>query len=849
MENRMNSSLRIGLMALFAMMVICVKAEPVDALKAQTSAAQFIRSSVPTRMMASSPALRLAHAEPSVAHAGASDYYVFGVGEDAGFVIVAGDDRAEQVLAWGDGAIDMDNLPCNLAWILDNYKEQMEWLMAHPSAQVETPRQLLSTDGEPFVVASMLSCTWSQSEPYFNQCPEYNGERCVTGCVATAMAQVMYYWRFPEAAPSLSSYRTRSHGFVVPALPPKRIDWDHMIDSYFRDYTPEQGEAVAMLMRYCGQSCSMDYSPNGSGAYVDRQLRGMMSFGYSRDASMLSRPEFSYEEWDALIKDDLAAGRPVLYSGNDPNAGGHAFVLDGYYDGRYHINWGWNNTGNGYFALDAFIVRDYFFGASQQMLHNIHPSTEPVVNTNHDFEVDGIFYKYNEAHTEAIVSSNNTKFNSYSGEVVIPERVVFNGKTLPVTAIGDQAFRNCMELTRVVLPEGITSIGRQAFINCVALQQVSIPTTLTTIGELAFQDCIGMTRVEAPSLDAWLEIEFVDQYANPLNCAHHLFVGGEEVKHLIIDRYVNPYAFINCSGLESLTVNEGVSSMGKAAFSNCTGITSLTLPSTMSSVATQAFSGCSGLTTIMLPEGVETLEYAAFSACSGLKQIMLPMSLRTIGDQAFSKCDKLNKLEVPDAVEVIGASAFSGCSSLQELKLPAALTSLGSSAFHSCSALTDVIIPDQVTEIGEEAFGNCGQLASLTLGRAMIIVGSKAFNNCQLLRSVTCRSTNAPWLGSQECFYLNVYRKATLYVPYESLNHYKTSGYWSWFTQLVGIRIDALDGDVNLDGEITVADVNSIIQAIWRDDLMDVNADVNLDGEVNIADINATIDIILNSSF
>ena len=848
MKNRtIEKSIRLcWSLAMVCLVTMSVEAAPVDAAAAQSRASQYVKSRAAGRMAPAVATVRLAHAEPSAAVVGASDYYVFDVSNDGGFVIVAGDDRAEQVLAWGESSIDMANLPCNLACVLDIYKEQMEWLHAHPSAQVKTPSQLLSSEGE-FTVAPLLSCTWGQSEPYYNQCPEYKGERCVTGCVATAMAQVMYYWKYPANAPALSAYWLASLEMTISALSSKPIDWSNMIDSYAVGYTPEQGEAVAMLMRYCGQSCRMSYSPDGSGAYVQNQLNGMMSFGYSRAASMLNRPQYSYEAWDALIKEDLAAGRPVLYSANDPMAGGHAFVLDGYYDGKYHINWGWNNKGNGYFVLDAFVVLDYFFGASQQMLHKIYPNNvQPTVNSNHDFEAGGIYYQYNEQHTAAIVSSCDTRFDSYSGTVTIPSQVVVDGVTLPVTAIGEKAFRNCMNLTGVELPDGITSIGRQAFINCVALQQIVIPASVKHIGELAFQDCINLTRVETPSIDCWLDIEFDDHYANPLSYTHHLIAGGEEVRHLVIDGYVNPYAFIECEGLESLTINEGVTDIGTAAFSYCTGIKQLNLPASMKEIPMQLFYGCTGLKSLTIPEGVESLGSSAFSSCTGLTGVSLPTTLTTIGSSAFNGCTGLIDLVIPDAVTKIGSSAFSGCSALESISMPDGLISLGGSAFSSCSALTSITIPDGVEVLNASTFEKCGHLNNVVLGRGLKRIGEKAFGSCQVIATIKSRALTPPELASTECFYRNIYKKATLYVPYEALADYKAANLWPWFTTMIGIDVDHERGDVNGDGEITIADINAVIDAILNSNNRSYRYDVNYDGEVNIADINAVIDLIVS---
>ncbi|MBR4830048.1 MAG: leucine-rich repeat protein [Muribaculaceae bacterium] len=836
--------LTVWILAALAVAAVSADAANIDASQAQAVARQFLASQTASKMMGPNMALKLLHAESSATASHIVDYFVFNTSNDAAFVIVSGDDRAEPILAWGEGTLDMNNLPCNMQRMLDQYKEQMEYLRANPTIEVKQRKQL-SLNDESFYIAPMLTCIWGQSEPYYNQCPIYQGERCVTGCVATAMAQVMYYWKYPATAPALNSYWLSSLGMNIQGLPSKPIDWDNMIDSYTQGYTPEQADAVAMLMRYCGQSCRMNYHPNGSGSYVHNQLNGMMSFSYSYEASMLDRTNYTYEAWDSLMKADLANGMPILYSANDPNAGGHAFVVDGFYDGKYHINWGWNNTGNGYFALDAFIVRTYNFGAYQQMLHKIHPRYETEVQTDitHDIEVDGIYYMLNEQQTEAIVSSKDTKYSSYSGNVQIPAQVVYNGKTLPVTAIGDKAFRNCFDLTGIVIPEGVTSIGRQAFINCVALTSVTLPASVKHLDELAFQDCIGLTRVETPSLDAWLDINFVEHYSNPLSYAHHLFVGDEELKSISVNRSIPKFSFIECTGLESVTIQEGATKIGTAAFSYCTGIRECSLPNSLTEIEKQAFFGCKGLKSITIPEQITILGASLFQDCTGLTQMNLPESLTEIGSSAFNGCNHLKTITIPNSVVTIGSSAFANCSALTQINLSKNLTKLGESAFISCTQLKEITIPDNVTAIAKTTFSKCGQLTDVTLGKGITEIGQEAFFNSQMIKTVKCKAVVPPTMYSSDCFNRSNYNKMTLYVPTDAVAAYKKAYIWSWFSSVIGFDFDKLIGDVNGDGEVNVADINALINAIISGQGYS-SCDVNEDGEIGISDVNTIVDII-----
>jgi hypothetical protein len=865
----MKKNLRMSVLILLACASLSMLAAPVDVAAARNVASQYMVQAVAGKMLKSSSAsLKLAHAEPWTVNARMTDYYVFNTADGSAFFIISGDDRAEGVLAYGEGSLDMGDLPCNLRCMLDGYKEQLEWLHANPDAAVE--RAIPYND---VTIVPLLSTTWSQSEPYFNQCPMFQGERSVTGCVATAMAQVMYYWRYPERAPALTAYSTRSHGIYVSSLPNKTLDWDNMLNEYAATpYNAAQADAVATLMRYCGQSVRMDYSPDGSGAYVYQQLSGMKAFGYNPGAQQLQKTNYNYDQWDALLQEELLAGRPILYSANDPAAGGHAFVVDGYFDGKYHVNWGWSGTGNGYFALGAFNVRNYSFLAGQEILYHIYPMNEPSTQDKYDFEVDGIWYRYGEVDGEVEVACRDTKYNSYSGHVTVPASVTVDGRELAVTAVGESAFRNCVDLTAVTLPQSVTRICDMAFLNCVALSSVEIPSGVTTIGQQAFASCLAlqsialpasvkqvaarafaecqsMLYVVTPDIDTWLSITFADQYANPLSMAHRLIADGHDVKNVVIPGdigAVNPYAFVDCFTLRSVTIEEGVQSLGASAFSGCSGITSLELPSTLTTLGTKAFTGCTDLTAIIVPEGISELTGSLFSGCSALASVTLPESLTAISSSAFADCSSLTTLVVPDGVTTIGENAFKGCSSLRDISMPASLNKLGASAFESCGSLSSITIPDGVETINVQTFARCGNLVELTLGKSVSVIRLKAFTDSRKLALLTCRGSVPPEVDNPDVFYRPIYDTARLLVPADARPLYKRTGIWPWFKTIIGINVDCPYGDVNGDGEVNIADVNAVIDRIIQGEgSSSLLLDLNGDNEINIADVNTVIDLIL----
>ena len=352
----------------------------VDSNAALAKAIQFMNAQPGTRYMASSSTLKLAYAEPSSIDAKSSVFYVFNATDGSGFVIVSGEDRAEEILGYGDYTLDMNVIPDNMRWWLNQYKRQIEFLQQNPTLEVTTPSQLNASNLR-LTVAPMLTCQWDQESPYWNQCPTYGGSTCLTGCVATAMAQVMYKWKYPAVLPAVSAYTTATRHISMSALPGTTVDWDSMTDTYSNSSSSAAKAAVATLMRYCGQACKMDYdnaNNGGSGAYCEDQLDGMKLFGYNSGATCLDRDNYSASAWNTMMQEDLAAGRPILYAGDDNWAGGHAFVVDGYNGSKYHINWGWSGDGDNYFALDAFSVDGYTFKYYQQMLYQIYPEGDVI---------------------------------------------------------------------------------------------------------------------------------------------------------------------------------------------------------------------------------------------------------------------------------------------------------------------------------------------------------------------------------------------------------------------------------------------------------------------------------------
>ena len=367
------------LMATLLLMAVPSWAAPVDVKSAQAKAHQFLLKQYSSGNL-SGPVtqLKLAHTQVSALDGITPVYYVFNTA--SGFVVVSGEDRAREILAYGDQQFtDLKDMPANMMYWLDSYKLQLEFLLQHPELEVEAPSLM---DASRTVVNPLITANWSQNAPYWNECPVYGTDTCYTGCPATSLSMVFHYWKYPkQQTPAVPSYTMPSYGVGLPELPPTVFDWDNMLDEYTGGYTPVQATAVAHLMRYIGQAEEMDYTISGSGAYGKDVLRAVKFFEYDQNAQLLFKTDdlgyanYSDAQWADLIQAELEAGRPIVYMAYDNYTGmGHAFNIDGYDgDGNYHINWGWNGRGNGHFALNAFTYGDYTFGTGQQMVIGIQP--------------------------------------------------------------------------------------------------------------------------------------------------------------------------------------------------------------------------------------------------------------------------------------------------------------------------------------------------------------------------------------------------------------------------------------------------------------------------------------------
>ena len=406
-----------------------------------------------------------------------------------------------------------------------------------------------------------------------------------------------------------------------------------------------------------------------------------------------------------------------------------------------------------------------------------------------EFTVDGIRYYYtNEDDDEVSVTYSSS--GKYSGNIVIPSTVTYNGKQYTVTKIGTGAFRDCTGLTAVTLPNAMTSIGRNAFRDCTGLTTVTISNSVTSIGSYAFYGCTGLTEVTIPNamtdIGGWA-FTYCTGLQTVIWNAHNVqdiplsksgtpmppflycknltdFVFGDEVEH------IPAYLCYNLTSLKNLVIGNSVTTIGSYAFSSCTGLKKVIWNARNANGFQDdtPFSDCENLTEFVFGDEVEhipdylcynltslknlvignsvtNIRSHAFKGCTGLTAVTLPNAMTDIGGWAFAYCTGLTEVTIPNAVTYIGSGAFSGCTGLTEVTIPNAVTSIGSRAFSGCTGLTEVTIPNAVTYIGERAFEGCSGLTTVTIGNSVTTIEERAFTSCSGLTTVIWNARNAEY--------------------------------------------------------------------------------------------------------
>lgn len=717
-------------------------------------------------------------------------YYVFNFSDDKGYAIVSGNDCMPAIVGYSDeGAFREDSLPINIKSFLDSYKKTVEAVERNDSTVLKAIKNAMNrAKGTITPIKPLLgNIKWGQGNPFNNLCPLYDGKnRSATGCVATAMAQIMAYWRYPaELKNGIPAYTTRYYKIAIDSIPTGiTYDWKNMLNHYNYPFNggihtiavhDEQANAVATLMQHAGAAVKMDYD-FASGAYNEDVIPALTTyFGYDKDIiKMIEKENVGQEFWDEIIQDELVKKRPILQFGINPYEGGHAFICDGIdSDGYYHINWGWDGANNGYFD-----VASNNFNENASIIVGIVPENYPDKEPNLIAKSKKLFCSMNGYSLENQRDPISKEFNgiiTYSLKNVGEKNTFLlnigykdeKGIFTPIATKNHEITLNPNENIQYdfafsyAFPNGSYKISVLASMDngktwepCYEKQNDYILEVEKDYIQFTNTSSITGTEVFVDNLRF-----FIHQKDKTATLANNNYSGN-----IVIPPTVNYEG-------EDYTVT----TIGKKCFNEST-IQKVSIPETITSIEDLSFQNCQNLDSIFIPKSVTSLgdvvfdpylnyyEVGVFARCENLRVIEFEdnSQLKKIGLGCFGKCTNLQHVNIPASVDSIGDMAFAFCDKLDSVYIPrnSSLKVIGGRAFDN-SIIKYFYVPKDVKDLGSlfkttrdapngtyypsGVFRECHQLKNVEFAEDSQLqrVGDGCFAWCDSLREITLPNTVA----------------------------------------------------------------------------------------------------------
>lgn len=729
---------------------------------------------------------------------GAVGLYVFNDEANERFVIVSGDKRQIETLGDSDnGIFDAERIPCGLLTFLEQYAAEYDYLQSVPveatadESQVASRRAYSST-------SPLIQTKWDQGAPYNDALAYTTGGRCITGCVATAMAQVMNYHKYPE----------RGEGTVkrIPGkcnlssdvlnLSSKAFDWASLAN-HSKVYTSSSSatkSAVAYLMKACGYAVKMDYGPNGSGALPSNIAPALINnFSYSRTATLAGRSS-NYSRWESLIQNELSNKRPIIYCGYNSNGrGGHCFILDGYRasDGKYYFNWGWSGSCDGAFALSSLKpASGHNYTTDQMMVFGVCPAADTSINkpfilidTDNDVATiscttEGVALYYSFTPQD---QSYEASYSRYYGEKI---SFTCNGTFRAYAELkGKKTYADprSVSLFRVSMPAFYPE-GNKMTIKCPSATTIYYTTdgSTPTTSSLRYSSPITMTNgmtIKAIGVKANYTTSYTASYEykeelktvyNFKNTAGHiadqinntsklkvisLTVSGElngtDIEFIRQMLMTGELARLNMKDAKLVTGGSSSylkenNTLGDYAFWKAKNLTSITLPSTITSLGSHVLSNSPLLTEIEIPVSCTKIGTRAF-ANTGLTSLNIPKNVSEISWGVVDGCTTLNSLTVDkdnpkydsrdDCNAIIETEKNTIISGCRRTVIPTTVKEIEMYGF--CSSPKELTIPGNLVRIWNWAFADNTELETLTLDEGVNLVSSSAFENCTGLKTIS----------------------------------------------------------------------------------------------------------------
>lgn len=719
-----------------------------------------------------------------------SSYYVFNVGADGGFIIVSADDAAiRPVLGYAmQGSFDPDSLPVNLADWLAGYDRELAYARSAGLATgASTPQTV--TAGAP-AVGPLLTTKWSQGAPYNNLCTElaiHTGWNAVTGCTATAMAQVMNYHEWPVTGTGSNSYTV---GYTINSnsvnvtfssdFSTHTYGWANMKDNYSDNYSAEEATAVAMLMHDCGVALYSTYG-SSTGAYTYMPGSALIEhFGYDKSLMVRNKDHYTQTEWDNLLRAELDQHRPLLYSGQAPDQkSGHAFVCDGYDDaGYFHFNWGWGGSYDGWFVTSSLIPQGSGIGGnasgytSEQcawfgVKKDAGGSRRADFVAGSDFtSTDGTNFSY---------TLNVGAFSSYSAHDALLRWAIavenLSSGAIQYEALGGTNFRGGTSLQTQLNPSSSSSLAAG---------------TYKVYPVVRFGDDVPWEKV---------------------------YFSSTRQSFVIINVDGNGSRAVANAPVTGVTLNTNAE---RCRVGNTVQLTATVLPLSAANTAVVWESSQPSVATVdnaglvtAVAEGTTTItvrtDDGGFTATCVLEVLPALVIGETFIEDGIKYAIKGN-----DEVAVVPAY-YTGV-----LNIPSVVNHLGSTF--------------TVTSFLEEAFAGCTGLTRVTIPSSVTVLGNYAFKGCTALQALVVNWTATPPSVDSNVFEGLTPSGIKLVVPFGTASNYSAAEVWKTFDideyvkhtlQAIGGMDFTDNGTTAIDFLVTMQAVDDIYLAFLMEDLED----------------------------
>ena len=746
-------------------------------------------------------------------------FYIFNAEGKNGFVIISGDDRTPSILGYAEqGSLEEDRLPDNMKWWLDNLARQIEALGTSLK-----PANVTSTRSGMTAIAPLIQTEWNQGAPYNYMCPDgdyrdkgddgYDATNlCVTGCVATAMAQVLYYWKWPNQCAAIDSYGLgyydENWNFVetnrVKGIPATTFKWNVMKTKYGYQETGEAADAVAELMRYCGQAVRMGYGVGASGANLSPSDLASV-FNYSTNIRELDRDSYTTAQWEELVYGELSAEhpRPVLYSGRTSGNAGHQFIIDGYDgNGLFHMNWGWGYSGSYSVLSLADPNTEHGIGGSsnngafqyeQDALFGVKPAEvgEVMVPVLYGKLGDFLTKTYNRTGTDVDFTDVTLKATVGSRYVVTPET------TLDVQVgwglYQDDQFISCLASGTKTLPQkssySFTNEQTSSFGKNLAAGKYQLTQIYRFSDNEAWKRCENygtnslVAEISATSLTVRKPaLDNVSFTVNSITTSEQPEVGSA------MDIVVN---VTNTGETSKIILNMWIQKSGAGSWTNIAQGDFNVDPGTSKDIQMGYTPTEAGTFTLKATDSSDPSDEAL---CTATVTIAATETV-TIGEVAYL-CTPLYKR----ATVVKNTDANKSVSSITIQQTVTAsgvacqVKAIANEGLRNYWNISQLEIPEGIETVGKRAVSGLSNMAKLTLPSTLKSIDDYAFANNTSLESVVSHIAN-PCVVSDNVFKSESWNSqeqkndvflspATLYIPINTMSKYVTAGWTAQFTKV-----------------------------------------------------------------